>query len=153
MTTTERKCTFCGAIQEETAQPDYGVEVVQPQLVPSEYMRVELTMRLSEWLLIRDTLDAVNTGGGLSPLVDKLEALLTGVKGEPMLSEIAKVLKATEPCDECNSIGFRLVADEISDPEGPSHSEPCPECGGTGRRRKTVPGCVLVEDRVRLQVD
>jgi hypothetical protein len=119
-----------------------SVDVAQPNLVPSEFKRVEVRMNLALW----GEIQAAAVMG--RPIAKEAAAkILSDAKAydpEPIKSDIGDVLKSQVQCDKCEGIGYVVVS--------PGETEGCNACGGTGKVTGAVPGCRLVSDKMTLLV-
>jgi Siphovirus Gp157 len=117
-----------------------SVEIAQPELVPSEYQKVVVRMPHSLWARVVRAIP---------------EALLLEVgehskeTAELSKSEIAEALKQRVPCEVCEGVGVR----EVYAGHGDKRDEKCLACNGTGKVNQGVPGCSLVRDKMRLEVE
>ena len=106
-----------------------SVDVRQPELVPYAFQRITITMTLALFDKLRRFL--------MLESHDLSAELIDTKKGEPepIKSTIAEELK----CPACRNLKAKR--------------EKCAECGGTGLSKQGVPGCVLVQNGVSLQVE
>lgn len=107
-----------------------SVDVRQPELLPRFLQRVTVTLTRFVWENVLRLAFDERVSGIVTPLLD---AKVT--EPEPMKSAIAEELK----CTACRNVKAKR--------------EKCAECGMTGLSKTGVPGCVLVQNGVSLQVE
>jgi len=115
-----------------------SVEIAQPELVPSEYQKVVVTMPHSLWARVVRAIP---------------EALLLEVgehskeTSEPSKSKIGEALKQQIECSVCRGRGHVVPFGSQTD------LSKCTICKGTGKVNQGVPGCSLVTDKMSLRVE
>jgi len=120
-----------------------SVEIRQPDLVPDQYQCIAVKLSLDVWkavLDVVDTHDSEHSGGALSAA---LKAAERKASYDQPLTPVKEALKAA--CPKCLGSGLPERQAALA---GAGH---CDACGGTGHAG--VPGCELVTDIVRLEVD
>lgn len=117
------------------------VEVTQEALLPAEFRRTTVTLDH----LTCEMIVAVLRKAELISLANTLMVALQTGKTEPKRAEIAKVLKSTENCSQCEGTGVTLIPGVDVGPQM------CQDCKGTGSINRGVPGARLVSG-VRLEV-
>jgi hypothetical protein len=118
-----------------------SVEIAQPELVPDQYRLVSATMNLEDWKKVKDL------------IYDHHVDVAVDVKlKEPMKMPIAEALKQQIPCGRCDGTSIESVPMELRGPND-SGMKKCTQCNGTGKVNQGVPGCSLVRDKMRLEVE
>lgn len=113
-----------------------SVEVVQPDLVPDDYMRIKVTMTRA----LRGRILARLFGDKASVSLFQELMECSASDPEPMKTLIKEELK--QPCPNCKGQWDQM--------KGQSTASVCGVCGGSGILG--VPGCRLVNDRMRLEI-
>lgn len=125
-----------------------SVEISQPHLVPSEFVKTTVTMTLKVW----DQFITLTLGKDIPGIKELLEPIYKAdadKKTEPMKTPIGRQLKTADPCKSCAGTG--LFHERLSD--AANRTTQCPICEGKGKVTRGVPGCTLVKDRVHLEVE
>jgi hypothetical protein len=114
-----------------------SVEIAQPELVPTEYKKLKVTMPYTLWNALWEACP--------KELREEMLAVRLGREdSEPMKSKITEALKQRVQCGGCAGSGRRYHGVDWND---------CPDCAGTGKVNQGVPGCSLVRDKMRLVVE
>lgn len=125
-----------------------SVDVRQPELVPSEYLVGTFKLPMTVWRSIA----AVVERDGQRDLLQDMENATGRAVFDPVKNAIKEELKRSDPCPNCGK-DAGLLPGRVWASLNHDETETCGECGGTGQKRRGVPGCELITDRVRLIVE
>jgi hypothetical protein len=126
-----------------------SVEIAQPELVPAEYRQVKVPMSEAMWNRLVNVLFA-HDRELWQMFANRGQPNLTDF--EPMKTPIKEALKQQIPCGRCDGTSIESVPMELRGPND-SGMKKCTQCNGTGKVNQGVPGCSLVRDKMRLEVE